>query len=415
MLHYSRMLVLHLLLEAMYILCPALMLGRAIVIKWQSGRTLPLRKFRLTSLAGVATGVLVCVAFAISVHGRLQLSQVLLAGYFATSLMFVLQGLDRFCWYLFKSMFRLRPIPLPSFWYNFRAGSAVICRGLVICCVGIPYVLATMMTYRPRAASLDDPQTLYHWKFEHVGFAATDGTRIAGWWIPSPYGESPATVLLCPGADKAAQLSLVKRLVPAGYNVLVFDFRATGDSAGQLCSFGDLERRDVLGAVRWLRSNHRAACRKVAGIGVSTGGAALLAAAADASPEGQNIDAVAVYETYDRLDHVVDELSDQFVPAPLSWFVRHLGLPLAGVQVGSNLQAFSPAEQIKAVWPRPVLIIHGIDDELVPFERGQSLFDAALEPKQNFWIKRSNFDGSIQSDAASKLVKEYFDNARRMI
>ena len=111
--------------------------------------------------------------------------------------------------------------------------------------------------------------------------------------------------------------------------MLVFDFRAHGESGGQLVSFGDLERNDVLGAMRWLRKTHPAACKKVAGIGVSTGGAALLAAAADPSPEGQNIDAIAIYGSFDRLDNAVGSLVDRFVPSPLSWFVDRLAVPMA--------------------------------------------------------------------------------------
>jgi fermentation-respiration switch protein FrsA (DUF1100 family) len=273
------------------------------------------------------------------------------------------------------------------------------------------------MTYRPRMAATADPQTLYHWNFASVEFPATDGTRIAGWWIPSVHGDSSKTVLLCPGtnASMATQLSLVRRLVPDGYNVLAFDFRAHGDSGGQLCSFGDLERRDVLGAMRWLRSNHADACKRVAGVGVSGGAAALLAAAADNSPEGQNIDAIAVYDTYDRLDKEVAALSSEFIPGPLSWFVDHLGLPMAGCQVGVDLSAFSPAKQIKLVWPRPVLVIHGMDDEFVPFEEGQDLYDSALEPKMNFWISRCGHAQAIKNDAAARLVRQCFDAAQRVI
>ena len=199
------------------------------------------------------------------------------------------------------------------------------------------------MTYRPRASAIDNPQSLFKWNYEQVSFNSTDGIPLSAWWIPAPHGESMSTVILCPGGDKASQLSLVKRLRPAGYNVLVFDFRGNGDSGGQLCSYGDLERRDVLGAMRWLRQAHPRACRKVTGIGVSIGGAALIAAAADPSPEGQNIDAIAVYETYDRLDREVGVMVDQFVPLPFSWFVKHVGLPLAGVQVGADLTSFAPA------------------------------------------------------------------------
>jgi fermentation-respiration switch protein FrsA (DUF1100 family) len=407
----------HLLIEAVYILCPVVIFARAVALKFRKRRpmSMPLRKFQLTSLAGMSAGVLVSVTFALSVHGKLLLSQILLAGYFATSLILILQLLDRWSWDLCKSLLRVAHPQRPSVSFNIRALAALLMRTALIICVGLPYVLATMMTYRPRASAIDNPQSLFKWNYEQVSFNSTDGIPLSAWWIPAPHGESMSTVILCPGGDKASQLSLVKRLRPAGYNVLVFDFRGNGDSGGQLCSYGDLERRDVLGAMRWLRQAHPRACRKVTGIGVSIGGAALIAAAADPSPEGQNIDAIAVYETYDRLDREVGVMVDQFVPLPFSWFVKHVGLPLAGVQVGADLTSFAPAEQIKAIWPRPVLVIHGIEDEIVPFSQGESLYDSALQPKENFWIKDCSHAKSISSDAAARAVRECFDTAHRVI
>ena len=119
--------------------------------------------------------------------------------------------------------------------------------------VGIPYVLAVALAYRPRTSPTTDPGRLYGWAFERVTFpAAVDGTRIAGWWIPAAGGESDRTLILCPGATggPAAVLALVHGrpasadqlpapgLVADGYNVLTFDFRGHGGSGGHLVSYG---------------------------------------------------------------------------------------------------------------------------------------------------------------------------------
>jgi uncharacterized protein len=407
----------HLLIEAVYLVLPVVVCIRAIWLASKFNRRAVLRRFRLTVIAGTGAGVLVCVAYGFVQHASLIFSQVLLTAYLAISLMLLLQLFDALLWSLTRWIFQLQRHRGLAWWLNLRSVLGLFLRATVVFCVGLPYVLATVLTYRPHVASTVDPQTLFNWKFQRVEFLATDGTPLVGWWIPSPNDNATQTVLLCPGsnADKATQLSLVRQLRPDGYNVMVFDFRAHGESGGQLDSFGDLERDDVLGAMRWLRQNHPQACQKVAGLGVSTGAAALLAAAADPSPEGQNIDAIAVYAAYDRLDNVVDSFVKQFVPSPLSWFVDRLGLPFAGYQVGANLSNFSPAAQIKAIWPRPVLIIHGLDDEFIPFEEGQSLYDAALEPKMNFWLTRCGHAGAIKSDDAAKLVKRCFDAAQRVI
>ncbi len=409
--------LIHFLIEAVYLSCPAVALTRAVVLAVTQNRSHPLRQFRLTAIAGTGAGVVICIIYASSLGARLVFTQVLLTAYLATSLMLLLQLCDRGLWKATQVLFRLNRRTGPEWWYTVRASLGLLLRTAIVFCIGLPYVLVAVTTYRPKVVSAQTPATLYNWAFSRVSFPATDGVPLVGWWIPSSKGESRQTVLLCPGsnADKASQLFLVKQLVPDGYNVLVFDFRAHGESGGQLCSFGDLERNDVLGAMRWLRKNHPRASRRVAGVGVSTGAAALLAAAADPSPEGQNIDAIAVYDTFDRLDNQVDSMVQTFVPAPLGWFVKKFGLQMADYQVGAKLTAFAPSTDIQSISVRPLLVIHGIEDELIPFDEGQALYDSASEPKLNLWIEQCNHDKALHSKRAADFVKRCFDSARSVV
>src|SRR5690606_3183417 len=123
-------------------------------------------------------------------------------------------------------------------------------------------------------------------------------------------------------------------------NVLSFDFRAHGQSSGQLTTFGDLESLDVLAAVRWLRDNKPQQAEKIFGIGASMGAAALITAAADPSPEGRAIDAVVVFGTYARLDTLAAQIADQHFAWPLDALVRHISIPLADLQTGRRLRDF---------------------------------------------------------------------------
>jgi alpha-beta hydrolase superfamily lysophospholipase len=405
--------LIHLLLVTAYLTVPVIMLSRGIYLAVRRKRRVHLQRFWLTAFGGLLSAFAVCAVYAVAMHGRLIVSQLIITAYFATGLLLLLRGFDALLrWSLPRAMM-LRRRPGPSWSYGLRAAIAMLLRTTVVFCIGLPYVLATVMTYRPKVAPSDNPQSLLHWQYEPVTFRATDGTRLSGWWIPAAGGESARTVVFCHGlsATKATQLSMTRRLVPGGYNVLAFDFRAHGESGGQQITFGDIERDDVLGAVRWLRENHPTACRRLVGLGTSTGGAALIAAAVDPGPEGQNIDAVAVCGTFDRLDLMVADTCRDFVPTPLKWLTLHLGLPLASAQVGVNLQAFAPADAVKLLWPRPILVIHGVDDEMVRFDRGQALFDAALQPKYYEWIDHAGHEEAIKRDDTAKLLKRYFDSA----
>jgi fermentation-respiration switch protein FrsA (DUF1100 family) len=420
----------HLLIVAVYLACPVVAVVHAVRARRWNGRPLARRRVRRGIVGGVIVGMLVCVAYAAAAHAPVRPGQLAITAYLATSFILLLGWLDRGLWLATQATFRLYPGRPAGRALGARVAGALLMRAALVGGVGIPYVLAVALTYRPKESPTTDPGKLYGWAFDRVTFpAAVDDTRIAGWWIPAPGGTSDHTLLLCPGATggPAAVLPLVRGRAttpgdpPApglrddGYNVLTFDFRGQGDSGGQLVSYGDLERRDVLGAVRWLQRVHPDAARHIVGLGVSTGAAALLAAAADPSPAGQSIDAVAVFAPFDRLDRIVASTVAPVAPPPLGWLTTHVALPLAGLQVGSRLDAFSPADAAANLWPRPVLVIHGMADELVPFAQGQAVYDAASEPKESLFIGQCRHAETLRSAAALDAVTGYFKKARRVI
>jgi alpha-beta hydrolase superfamily lysophospholipase len=275
-------------------------------------------------------------------------------------------------------------------------------------------IMAAIMTYRPKVVVDDDPQRQLGYDFQAVAFTSTDGLRLSGWWIPAR-GEvvSDRTVILCHGlaSQKANQVVLARGFVPHGYNVLVFDFRAHGESGGQLTSYGDLERRDVLGAVRYLLAHRPDQSRFIYGVGISMGGAALIAAAADDSPEGRAIDAVAVYSTFDDLQRLADDVADGNFLFPVNHLVRRIGLPMAGLHAGTDLWHFRPEELIALIWPRPVMVIHGQMDQTIPFARGQRLYLRALQPKRRLWLMDAGHNDILAIDAALDAVRDFFDHA----
>lgn len=373
---------------------------------------------------GVVLGTSIVLAYAFAVGGRASLWQLLLAVYFATSLLLILKAFDwgvrtgaAKAWHqLFGRgrQTRLRRV----------LGDAVpqSVRILLLIGVGLPYILAAVMTYRPKVVPRDDPLRQLGFTYQTVQFETSDGLSLSGWWIPASSRtgrrtrDSDRTVVVCHGlaANKSNQLVLARQLVPGGYNVLIFDFRAHGQSEGQLTTFGARERLDVLAAVRWLRHDRPEQARHVYGVGASMGAAALIAAAADASPEGQAIEAVAVYGTYDDLGSLARHLAHNSFLPPLNWLAASVSLPLASAQVGVNLLDFRPADLIQDIWPRPVMVIHGYRDEIIPFEHGQRLYDAAYPPRRDFWIPRGFHNDILNDEGAAGAVKRFFDEAEPM-
>lgn len=370
----------HYLLMAWYIVGPVV--GLAVAMTWarRSRRMGPVLGYLLTVIsAAVIAGTLV-VIYATAVDGQWQAGQLFRAIYFALGMLLMLKGFDfvlrRLARWWVGDIAELTPGSWRRAW---RLTTAAGGRIIVLFAVGLPYVMAAIMTYRPKVTPLEGPSRPY----EVVQFEATDGMPLTGWWIAAPDSSSdPAwqsgtrTLLVCHGlaANKQNHLLLGEFALAHGYNVFIFDFRAHGESGGQLTTFGDRERYDVLGAVRWLRDHQPQRAERIHGIGASMGAAALIAAAADPSAEGQAIDSVVVLGTFAHLNGLTKAVADDYFQWPLDWLVRFIAVPLAEVQTNAALSLFAPADHVARIWPRPILIIHGLRDEIIPFTQAEALY-----------------------------------------
>jgi fermentation-respiration switch protein FrsA (DUF1100 family) len=96
----------------------------------------------------------------------------------------------------------------------------------------------------------------------------------------------------------------------------------------------------------------------------------------------------------------------------LNWLSLYVGLPMASLQSGAHLTTFSPAILADHLWPRPVLIIHGIDDAVVPFNQSLILYNTISIPKDSYWLDRAGHDDILHSDAISRYIFDFFENAR---
>jgi len=413
----------HTMIVYAYLAAPALAVLGALFQRRRNSPALFTRLFATASIA-IVMGSAVALACALAGDGRISAGQLGLCVYLTASLLVLIAALDNVLLMVLKRLWHLArgQGTGATLWRKFVESLPFLIRATVLIAIALPYLMAVALTFRPKVVPRADPANQLGLGFDLVRFETRDGYVISGWWIPAARRDTTRqrhrpgrdTVILCHGigASKSSMLAMAHWLVPRGYNVLMFDFRAHGQSDGQLTSLGMLEKQDVLAAVRWLRANHSRQSRRILGLGISTGAAALIEAAADDSIEGRAIDALAVYECFDDLRDLGRTVATtRFLP-PLSWFADRVALPLASAQVGADLLHLSPADSIKKLWPRPVLVIHGSKDGVVPIEYGERLYDAAFEPKRCLWLPGEDYGQAIQSKAAALEVNTFFDEAQ---
>jgi pimeloyl-ACP methyl ester carboxylesterase len=408
----------------LYLLLP---IAAAAIALYRAKRTKngnPIRELVATSVTGAVGGLILVTIYMRSFTGNVSAGQVALACYWGIAVACVVRGFnDGLAW----AFARITPRPIegqmPSRGWDI---ASAISRSALLLCLGVPYIGAMALIYRPHVIHRGTPTTILGAPYHDVRFASTDGLRLRGWWIPA--GSEPSdsassaqwgerTVILCHGfnGDKAADLRLVRDLAPSGFNILAFDFRAHGQSDGEVTTFGDLERRDVLGAVRWLQQNHAAESKKIFGLGEGLGAVALIAAAADPD-EGRSINAIAVFGPYDSLPQMLTGLSHDFAVPTVGWMATHMGLPMAGFQLGTPMANFAPVRMIDQIAPRPVLIIANQADPTIDISLSQTVYQEASQPKYSYWVKGGNrYKMLFGNDKVLMTVRVFFETAHDVL
>lgn len=109
--------------------------------------------------------------------------------------------------------------------------------------------------------------------FESISIPSESGSEIAGWIVPA-HGQARGSVLLLHGirSNRSGMVGRARFLRRAGYNCLLIDLQAHGESGGDRITLGRLESLDARSCFRFLRSRFPDVPAAV--IGVSLGGAA---------------------------------------------------------------------------------------------------------------------------------------------
>lgn len=218
---------------------------------------------------------------------------------------------------------------------------------------------ADRLFYRPNGTVYGTPADHGLREVERVSFSAPNGPDLDGWWVPATATPSLGTVVYCHG--NSDNLTLHTRYIawlPArGFNVFVFDYRGYGRSGGSPSREGTVA--DARAALDFALARDP---ERTLVFGHSLGGAIALVAAA-ARPAVRAVVAEATFPSYRAIAS-----ARAGILAPL--------VPLF-VAAGSD-----PIDALPELASRPLLVVHGTDDRIVPFALGQQLFAQATGPKQ---------------------------------
>jgi fermentation-respiration switch protein FrsA (DUF1100 family) len=277
-------------------------------------------------------------------------------------------------------------------WFRPLVSAAVLCATIFV----------TMAWFEESLIFFPDPYPSGEWDTAAVAagsgaivtdrfFTAEDGTRLHGWLCrPEGVGKDrpdspPMTLLWFHGnagnlAHRADVMLMLSRL-PA--QVFIVDYRGYGRSEGRPTEGGLY--RDARGAWRHLTGDLGVPPKRVVIYGVSLGGGVAVDLAAEVEPAG-----LIVQSSFTS----VPDMARRHYPFVPGWLIR---------------TRMDSKEKIARV-SCPVMVAHSPADEVVPFELGRRLFEAARGD-----VRFVEIPGAAHNETWLRGGDRYFNEIRNFV
>jgi len=213
----------------------------------------------------------------------------------------------------------------------------------------------------------------------------SDGLQLAGeLHVPSEEGQHPA-LCICHGipagppdpTDRGYTL-LAERFCRAGFVTLIFSFRGAGKSEGNLDLAG--WTRDLRAALDHLYGLDRVDRSRLCLLGFS-GGAAVSVYTAAHDPRVSSAALCACPADFRSLRER-EPTADTIERFRQIGLIRNPGFPPSVEEWERGFEVVTPVDWIDRISPRPVLLVHGDADELIPLEHAYLLYGKAGEPRE---------------------------------
>jgi uncharacterized protein len=250
--------------------------------------------------------------------------------------------------------------------------------------VAIAFAAQRKLMYFPNASRIE-PASLGLEGVREIELAAPDGVRIISWYAPAPPGEPTLLYFHGNGGGLAGRAQRLARYQNARLGVFMMSWRSYSGSTGS-----PSERANVADA--------RRAYSHLVGLGVkptdiflygeSLGSGVAVQLATDVPVAGVVLDA--------PYTSTVDIGAKQYPYLPVRWLMQ---------------DRYESARRIAGIG-KPLLIMHGALDTVIPVEMGRELHALAREPKKLVVFPHGNHVDLDQHGAVDTL-RAWIDDLRK--
>jgi len=235
-------------------------------------------------------------------------------------------------------------------------------------------------------------------QWEDITLKSRFGYSLRGTYIPNPKATDKTLIFLHGFTEnRAVGLNYLDMYLNAGFNLLLVDSRAHGESGGNSVTWGTYEKYDLDQWVDWV-------CQRFPGGMIGVHGVSMGAATALMHAELNEADKrVAFYiadSSYSDLETLLTLQMEQWLN------ISGMGLPEVLLQY-ANVVAYlnsrftfhqaSPIRSVRNV-TTPVLYIHGEADKLIPAQMSLDLYHATKGPRQIYVFPHAQHVNAIFED-----------------
>lgn len=257
--------------------------------------------------------------------------------------------------------------------------------------IGAVSIYTGLRLVKPKRVVIKELPNEHGLEFEEITFKSKhDNTLLKGWWIPAKlngdFNSDNKTVIFAHGYGNnrgvysISVIKLAKRLCMEGYNVLVFDFRASGESEGKYVTIGKFEKYDLLSAIDFVVDQRKSI--NIHLIGWSMGAATSILAGA----ESKYVKCVIADSPFGNLKEYLNKNLSYWSGLPNIPF-RSIILGVLPKTLGIDIKDVDTVKAAEKFKGKPLFLIHSKDDSAIPYEESIRIFEV-LDNKESskLWI-----------------------------
>jgi len=207
--------------------------------------------------------------------------------------------------------------------------------------------------------------------YEAVNLKLNNNTKLSGWYVPHPQAEKTILFFHGNGGNISHRGDSIYIFHKLKFNVLIIDYAGYGESEGTASEESSYQSASV--AWQYLTNDKKIKADNIIIFGRSLGGAVAVDLASKVKAGGLILEST--FSSARDMADIVFSTWSKFI------YLRY------------DFDSLSKIKKVSA----PVLLIHSPEDEVIPFQLGQHLFENITSKKTFLEIRGRHNEGFMQS------------------